>query len=689
LFVLPSNFVKRLFSFVVVILTAYGFAVPFSYAADTGVATLYIGPGTGTFTVGSTFTVSFYVNTGGKFINAVEASILFPADRLQVVSPSTGASFINVWAIQPSYSNTEGTMNFRGAVPSPGINTSAGLISTVTFRVKAVGSAVIRFGSDSHVLLNDGLGTDVLQHSESGVYTLVLPPPSGPFVVSDTHPDQSRWYSNDTVGLSWAGDVGASSYSYILSDQPVDVPDNIPEGQQSRIVYKKLSNGRHYFHIKALRAGVWGGATHYAVSVDTLPPAEFPIDVVPSARTAQHQPVINFLTTDAESGLDRYEIRVIGLAEKSADVTSATDKHPFFIEAQSPYIPQSLPFGRYDVFVRAYDIAGNYREVTQRLEIVPTLFEIVQGRGIEFRQVLFIPWPVFWGAALIVLLALGFIVRKYRRHHHGAVAMRQGNQLPDDISVKLAQLKEYQAKYGNMAAVLLAVVVLSLFSFVAPVRAEQVALPPPVITTVSKDIFNDEIFYVGGHTNIEKSEVIVYIQNSEGGQTLSYHVPADDAGDWFYRHSTFLPSGAYLVWAQVQDGQQMSPPSPQVSMVVASHAVRLGLSRISYETIYVITIVVLLIVLILLCIMWMYHYYHGKRKHARLMSEHAKIEESIRRGFALLHRDISEELAVVHGIALTRELTEDQRRREEQLLKDLDVIKRNIGEEVWQLGKLE
>jgi len=345
-------------------------------------ATLYMGPATGSFTTGSTFTVSFYVNTGGQFINAVETKILFPADKIQVISPSTGSSFINVWAIQPSYSNTKGTLSFRGAVPSPGVNTDSGLISTVTFRVKSVGDAVIRFSDDSRILLNDGLGSDILQQKQSGVYRLTLPPPAGPVVASETHPDQTRWYKGDFASLSWAGDSRANGYSYVLNDSPVDVPDDISDGLSTNALYKKLTSGRHYFHIRALRAGVWGGTTHFALNVDFDPPAEFPIEIIPGSWTSRHEPVIKFLSTDLDSGVDYYEIKIIGLSAKSLTDSEFSEQQEFFIESSSPYVPPYMEYGSYDVIVRAYDRAGNVREVTERLEIVSPIFKIVRDQGI-------------------------------------------------------------------------------------------------------------------------------------------------------------------------------------------------------------------------------------------------------------------------------------------------------------------
>lgn len=659
--------------------------VPAAFAQSQAV-TLYVGPATGTFTVGSTFTVSFYVNTASNFINAVEAKILFPADKLQVVSPSTGASFINVWAIQPSYSNTDGTMNFRGAVPSPGINTSAGLISTVTFRVKSVGNAAIRFASDSKVLLNDGLGTNVLQGSQSGVYTLILPPPSGPIVASPTHPDESRWYPSSAATLTWAGDAGAEGYSYTVSDEPVDQPDNISEGVRTAVSYKSLANGRHYFHIKALRAGVWGGVTHFALNVDTAPPAEFPIEFVPGSRTNQRQPAVKFLTTDADSGIDRYEVKMIALAEEGAP---STDK-PLFIEAQSPYIPASLAIGRYDVAVRAYDVAGNYREATDRLEVVSSRLSFIQGGGFEIKNIVVIPWPVFWALAFLLLVAIGFGARRFYHRHHAAMQMSQGG-MPADIAQKMAQLKEYQDRYGKAATLVLVLLVIGtwLFTGASAQAQQQGVLSPPIITTVSKEIFNDEIFYVGGHLTIPGAEAMLFIQDIESGQTLSYRVTADDRGEWFYRHTTFLPSGTYVIWAQARDGEQLSPPSPQVSMGVAAHAIKVGLTRISFETIYLVTIIILAGILAALLWIGSYHYRHGKRKHAKLMAERAKLEESVRRGFALLQRDIEEEVEIISHAKLSREISEAEKKREEQLLKDLEAVRQNIGEQVWELGRIE
>ena len=218
-------------------------------------ASLYLLPSSGNYAVGDTFDVSVFINTGGQYVNALQASLSFPADKLQIVSPSAGQSVISVWVGQPSYSNTGGIISFQGAIPNPGLNVRQGLISTITFRVKSTGKAIINFTDDSKVLLNDGKGTDALHSTSGAIFNLVLPPPQGPIVTSSTHPDQSRWYATDSALLEWATDEKTEYYSYILDDEPISVPDDIPEPNRQTVSYSNVPDGVHYFHIKAHREG--------------------------------------------------------------------------------------------------------------------------------------------------------------------------------------------------------------------------------------------------------------------------------------------------------------------------------------------------------------------------------------------------------------------------------------------------
>jgi hypothetical protein len=77
----------------------------------TEAATFSLGPSSGSYPVGSTFDVQVFLDTQGKSVNAIELSLKYPADKLQLVSPSTGHSIIGVWTSQPYFNNAEGRLD--------------------------------------------------------------------------------------------------------------------------------------------------------------------------------------------------------------------------------------------------------------------------------------------------------------------------------------------------------------------------------------------------------------------------------------------------------------------------------------------------------------------------------------------------------------------------------------------------
>jgi len=646
-------------------------------------ASLTLEPASGTFTVGGIINVSLNLDTQGEFVNAIEAFLTFPRDKLQLVSPTTGSSIIEIWTSQPRFSNQNGTIELRGGIPR-GINVSKGLITTLRFRVKSTGSAIVKLTDKSRVLLNDGKGTDVLYQTQNALYQLVLPPPAGPNVVSKTHPDQSTWYPNSTAALTWTTDSAVNGYSYVLNSEPIDDPDDTSEGIRDSVAYRNLADGRYFFHIKALRSGSWGGTTHFAIQVDTTPPAEFPIEIIPSDKTTETQPSIRFVTTDISSGMSHYELKIVSL-KNPHEIN--VDEQPFFIEAESPYILSPLGLGTYDVIVRPYDNAGNSRDVTQRFRIVTPVFQFIAERGLVVKDVITIPWIVLWILLVILIAIVGFIGLRLRSWHHEVDVRRASRALPEHVQQQLGELKRYQARYGK--ALILFLIMGSVLFSAYEVAAQQLELGPPFVTAISKNISNDEIFYVGGKTEASNTEIIIYLQNTRTGETLSQVVQSDNRGDWFYRHNSFLSSGDYLLWVQSKLGEQISPPSPQIQLSVQPTAIQFGASRISYEILYLSVSVLLFVLLVGVGGYTLRHARTARRKHREFMVEVREAEESIRRGFAVLRRDIQAELAIIDKARLSKDLSEEEKKSEAQLLKDLEWAQQYIGKEVWDIKETE
>ncbi len=371
-------------------------------ASSTGAAgaSLYLSPNSGTFYVRNTFDVSIFVNTGGENVNAVQVDLKFDPKKLQIASPTAGRSFISVWISQPTYSNIEGKASFRGGIPSPGINTSAGLVSTITFRAIAPGETTITFLDSSRALLDDGKGTNILTSRGRGVYNLRIPPPEGPEVFSPTHSDQNKWYKNNNPTFSWVKEEGIETFSYSLDHDPQGVPDSIPEGDFTLISFTDLEDGIWYFHVKAKKAEVWGGTSHYLVQIDSTPPASFTPEITPFPQTSVSQPIVSFFTTDALSGLDHFEIKVIDINPDREEKGAG-----FFIEVSSPYKLPALEPGKYMVVVRAFDNSGNWRDESVKLEITPKGIGLT-GKGVWFWGI-FLPW---WLIGIIIVLIVSLII---------------------------------------------------------------------------------------------------------------------------------------------------------------------------------------------------------------------------------------------------------------------------------------
>jgi hypothetical protein len=633
--------------------------------------------------VGATFTATITINTGGKSVNTFETFLKFPADKLQIISPSTGESIASVWVGQPKFDNRAGMVELRGGIPG-GITADRGVIATILFRAKGVGEAFLKFGDGSKVLANDGTATDILENTGGAIFRIVLPPPAGPLVVSPTHQNQDQWYAEPQVILNWENEPNATGYSYSLSQSPIDIPDNVSEGNRTTVTYKDVANGSWYFHVKALREGLWGGVSHFAVRVDLEPPAEFPVDIIPGRHTTQTQPVIQFFSTDSLSGIDYFETKIVPLGKVPA--ASANDPNDaggyLFVEATSPYVAPELSLGTYNVIVRAYDKAGNYRSSTQRLEVVAGIGRFFNDQGIVTDQSQVLPWA--WILAIVGLLAFIVvgIVHLVRRYHNRIHAAEPGEMLSADVKTQLKELQMYRRKYAKTLLAFLAVLT-SLFIGQGTLAAEPLA--PPLLTNVSDNISNQEIFYAGGKT-LSEAKVLLHLQNTETGEVISIETTSDRKGDWFYRHSGFLRTGEYILWAQISIGEEISPPSPQARVRVETAAFEFGSSRLSYALIYFVTTIFLAICIIVLLVVLGRYVVGIRKRRQKLLTDLRMTEERIRRGFAVLRKDIEAELALLNRKDGAAALPEEKFRAEE-LQQDIEKISTYVGGEIWELEK--
>lgn len=354
------------------------FLALFLFSSVASAATLSVVPSTGTYSVGNTFSVTLKVNTEGTAINASEGAISFNPNDLEVKSISKSGSVISLWVQDPDYSNSTGTINYGGIIFNPGYTGSSGTILTVTFLAKSDGNTSLAFSSGD-VLANDGVGTNVLSSLNGSSYTLQssnnVPQPSSsaptptpkasasltPEVVSSTHPDSAKWYSNASPQFSWDLLSGVTGVSYLITDKESSNPGPNSDGVVSKYSAANLPDGTHYFHLKFKQNGTWGPITHFQFNVDTTAPAKFDISVADAAATSRSRQ-ITFQTTDVTSDIDHYEVK----ANDNSDWQTVSKD-----QAGQPYTV-SLAVGDNNTQVKAVDGAGNSTITSTIIHADPT-----------------------------------------------------------------------------------------------------------------------------------------------------------------------------------------------------------------------------------------------------------------------------------------------------------------------------
>ena len=336
-------------------------------------ASMYFNPSSGNVTVGNIINANVLVNTQGVSINNADAVIHFPASLLEVVSVSKSGSIFSIWVEEPAFSNSAGTISFNGGLPTPGFNGSAGKILNITFRVRNTGLASLVFSS-SAVRANDGYGTNVLSGTQVALFTLTSavetpPPPQAETpvasvnalsITSPTHPDNTKWYANNTPEFSWELPSGALEVRTFISKSPTGNPSvsYIPPITKKKA--DELPDGTYYFALQVRTAAGWSAVSRYPVNIDTTPPKPFSVTFPHGDKGLAPQPIVLFSAIDNESGVSHYDIK-IGDDEKLPKIAPNTVSNPYLLTPQLP--------GKHTLLVSAIDKAGNIRSASAEFTI--------------------------------------------------------------------------------------------------------------------------------------------------------------------------------------------------------------------------------------------------------------------------------------------------------------------------------
>ncbi|MBI2120364.1 MAG: hypothetical protein HYT94_01940 [Parcubacteria group bacterium] len=350
------------------------FLLPHSLFAASG-ASLSVLPSTGSYQVGDVFTVSILVATAGQPINAVEGKITFNTDEIEVAGISKDSSIVGSWTTEPAVDSEEGSIAFGGGI-TEGFTGDSGKVFSIDFRPRRVAESTVRFSTGAAILANDGFGTNLIESMNAGAYVFTAkevipvivqsgvsePEPlvlgastSTPFsattsteaisLVSSSHPDQNKWYSESTAGFSWTLPPGVNAVRLSVNAKPDAAPTKLYSPAIAERVVKDTSDGISYFHLRARTENGWGESVHYRFQTDTEQPEKFQI------AQASTTGMFGFIFTaeDRTSGIEKYLVQIDGGPE-----TEWKD------DGSRAYIPEVQSSGDHILSVKALDMAGNF-----------------------------------------------------------------------------------------------------------------------------------------------------------------------------------------------------------------------------------------------------------------------------------------------------------------------------------------
>lgn len=393
-------------------------------ASSVFAASLLLTPASGSYDTGQTFTVTVQADPSGKPVNSSESTITFNPDILSVVTVSKTGSAFSLWTTEPTFSNTEGTIKYGGGHTAPISSRSS--IMSITFRAKSEGTGAVSF-KDASLLAADGRGTDVLDSSPGGSYTItagaeptpepepdttVTPespeesnaaiafgdPPRAPEVGSQAFLDPDIWYNTSDGVFTWELPFDVSAVAVEIATSSENEPSEVfdPPVDEFVVSDENLSDGIQYLSVQFENQVGWGAVTNRVIKIDTTPPKPFDIDV--QAGTSQSSfPLLVFEADDVTSGIDHYQMIIAD--NEPIDVTPD--------EAKLGYLLKELEDGTYTVTVTAFDMAGN-----QTVSDIPVL--ITAGWMPISQEEEKIPWWMFFtGTNLFIIILLLVVIGEF------------------------------------------------------------------------------------------------------------------------------------------------------------------------------------------------------------------------------------------------------------------------------------
>lgn len=387
---------RRLFKpFLIAIATislAIGSAVPAWAATDVLVS------GPSNVKTGQTFQVVMSLR-GAADVDTVRLNGSYSADLLEWVAASPSGVF-QIVSPGTSVNTANGTFSF-GTFSLSATASGAARVAVLTFRAKKPGTATIQLNTTSHVISagEEQIGVPGRLTVTIGGEAPPLPPGTKITITSSSHPDPNAWYRDPNVSVSWKITGNTVKQVFVGFDQTPDGPADTVSAD-SAATFIASSDGIWYAHLRVVFADGTTRREDFRIRIDRTPPRPISPIVEQTSVGANVPNSVWFGTTDAESGISRYDVYVDGRF-----VTSTRNQsYPLADESS----------GTHKIAVMAYDYAGNSSEGTTSFSILPGLFQLLSPAVVNALQSFFQTVGIV-GAVLFGIGALFFFIAWRRK----------------------------------------------------------------------------------------------------------------------------------------------------------------------------------------------------------------------------------------------------------------------------------
>jgi hypothetical protein len=217
----------------------------------------------------------------------------------------------------------------------------------------------------------------------------------------------------------------------------------------------------------------------------------------------------------------------------------------------------------------------------------------------------------------------------------------------------------------------------------ADVKVDSIGLPE---FTVCPSVFHsgDEKMYLAG-TATPDSQVLVFLKKNEK-LVKQWEITADKKGDWFLIEDGLFKSGIYQITARTKNVKgAISHESSLCSVKIVLAGITIGPLILSYKTLTIIFLIISLLILIGIIYLFL-----GIRRTRRIIKRETKdLKEKFYKEYKELQADIEKELEVLKKAKGERRISEAEKRREEELLKNLADVKEVLEKELKDIEEIK